>query len=97
MAANRTTGKTVKRRSVSKAASSGPVPPYGPAIWDAVHRGDLNEMKAVAQGDDVLELHADEVVPLLAELAHDFVDGPIITLLVPGERPVTHEQRVRDV
>ena len=49
MAANRTTGKTVKRRSVSKAASSGPVPPYGPAIWDAVHRGDLNEMTAVAE------------------------------------------------
>ena len=26
----------------------GPVPPYGPAIWDATKRGDLHEMEHVA-------------------------------------------------
>ena len=26
----------------------GPVPPYGPAIWDAVKSGDLDHMEAVA-------------------------------------------------
>jgi uncharacterized protein DUF1843 len=28
--------------------SRGPVPPYGPAIWDAVKRGDLHEMEHIA-------------------------------------------------
>jgi Domain of unknown function (DUF1843) len=26
----------------------GPVPPYGPAIWDAAKRGDLHEMEHIA-------------------------------------------------
>ena len=26
----------------------GPVPPYGPAIWDAAKRGDIHEMEHVA-------------------------------------------------
>ena len=29
-------------------STRGPVPPYGPAIWDAVKRGDLEEMENVA-------------------------------------------------
>jgi Asp-tRNA(Asn)/Glu-tRNA(Gln) amidotransferase C subunit len=29
-------------------STRGPVPPYGPAIWDAVKRGDLEEMERVA-------------------------------------------------
>jgi hypothetical protein len=28
--------------------SSGPLPPYGPAIWDAAKRGDLHEMEHIA-------------------------------------------------
>lgn len=28
--------------------SQGPLPPYGPAIWDAAKRGDLEEMERVA-------------------------------------------------
>jgi hypothetical protein len=26
----------------------GPIPPYGPAIWDAAKRGDLHEMEHIA-------------------------------------------------
>jgi hypothetical protein len=29
-------------------STRGPVPPYGPAIWDAAKRGDLTEMENVA-------------------------------------------------
>jgi Domain of unknown function (DUF1843) len=28
--------------------AAGPLPPYGPAIWDAVKRGDLAEMEHIA-------------------------------------------------
>jgi hypothetical protein len=31
-----------------KAAAAGPIPPYGPPIRDAIARGDLKEMKALA-------------------------------------------------
>lgn len=29
-------------------STRGPVPPYGPAIWDAVKRGDMHEMEHIA-------------------------------------------------
>ncbi len=33
----------------TKSAASGPVPPYGPPIREAIARGDLQEMRAVAK------------------------------------------------
>jgi Domain of unknown function (DUF1843) len=30
-------------------SARGPVPPYGPAIWDAAKRGDLHEMEHIAE------------------------------------------------
>jgi hypothetical protein len=29
-------------------STRGPLPPYGPAIWDAVKRGDMHEMEHIA-------------------------------------------------
>ena len=40
--------KSAKKASTSKRATSGPVPPYGPPIRDAIARGNLTEMKSLA-------------------------------------------------
>ena len=33
---------------MSENEDRGPIPPYGPAIWDAAKRGDLHEMEHIA-------------------------------------------------
>jgi len=40
--------KSAKKASTSTRAASGPVPPYGPPIRDAIARGNLTEMKSLA-------------------------------------------------
>lgn len=49
MAAKKRAAKAVKTTAGLKSARGGSLVPYGPPIWDAKARGDISEMKAVAE------------------------------------------------
>ena len=44
----KTKPKKTQRAALKRSATSGPVPPYGVAIREAIERGDVREMRRVA-------------------------------------------------
>jgi hypothetical protein len=69
-------------------SARGPVPPYGPAIWDAAKRGDLNEMEhvadaarvALAKGAQQEGLKLEEVGTHVAEHFHAVADHEVVAV-----------------